>query len=175
MQGKHQRLACRRAEHPVGATISLAALALALSLACPGRAAAGTGWPDGVPDLLAPGTASAWEAMHVGDVEGNPDLPVLLFVHRQGEEPRALLVGLDARNGRETYTLGSDPVIFVAVLADPDPTTVTVVYYDTGFAAAERPSGQFQEVGQPALDDLPPFVRAIVPTEGPLPAGMGAA
>jgi hypothetical protein len=140
--------------------MALLPVALPLSLALPLCASARL--PEGVPDLLAPQAAFEWHAVHVGDVHGDADLPVLLVTNTRGHEPAAMLIGLDARNGTEAYALESDPVIFVALLADPQ--TITTLYYDTGFAAAEQPSGQFRRIAHPAPGELPDFVRSIVPS-----------
>jgi hypothetical protein len=143
------------------AGMALLPVALAIGLALPLCASARL--PEGVPNLLAPEARFEWHAVHVGDVHGDADLPVLLVTNTRGHEPAAMLIGLDARNGTEAYALESDPVIFVALLADPE--TITTLYYDTGFAAAQQPSGQFRRIAHPAPGELPDFVRSIVPVE----------
>ncbi len=137
-------------------------VALAIGVMLPGWGYAATRLPEGVPNILDPEAAQEWHAVHIGDVHGDGDLPVLLVTSIQGERP-AMLIGLDSRNGTEEYSLESDPVIFVALLAGPQ--TVTTLYYDTGFAAMEQPSGQFRRIAHPTPGEMPDFVRSIVPVE----------
>ncbi len=153
--------------------IGLLMAAIGIGLVLPGGIYAATRLPEGVPNILAPEAAQEWHAVHVGDVRGDGDLPVLLVTSTQGEKP-AMLVGLDSRNGTEEYSLESDPVIFVAMLAGPQ--SITTLYYDTGFAAAEQPSGQFRRIAHPTPGEMPDFVRSIVPVEAQArtPSGEGS-
>ncbi len=141
--------------------LALLTVALAIGLTLP-REVFASRLPEGVPNLFAPEVAQEWHAVHVGDVRGDGDFPVLLVTDKRGEAP-AMLIGLDARNGTKGYSLESDPVIFVAMLADPQ--TITTLYYDTGFAATEQPSGEFRRIAHPTPGQVPDFVRSIVPVE----------
>ncbi len=146
----------------VNGGMALLMIVFAIGLGLP-RQVLASRLPEGVPNLLAPDAAQEWRVVHVGDVRGDPDLPVLLATNTQGEQPAAMLIGLDSRNGTEAYSLESDPVIFFVLLADPE--TITTVYYDTGFAETEQPSGQFRRIAHPAPRELPDFVQSSVPVE----------
>jgi len=60
---------------------------------------------------------------------------------------------LDARNGKETWSLVEDPMILVTVgkRGEEDPET----YVDEGFVTQGVPSGTFVEVEGATLSDLP--------------------
>jgi hypothetical protein len=91
----------------------------------------------------------------VANLLGNPDLPVVLLLNIAGEQPQALLIGLDARNGKETWSLATDPIILIVVFADG--TMIQGLYVDTGFADLGKASGIYavvDEVNSPALPEL---------------------
>ncbi len=101
--------------------------------------------------------------MGVANLRGNRDFPVLLLVNATGKQPQALLLGLDARNGKETWSLATDPIILLVVFSDD--TTIQAVYVDTGFADLGKASGNYaavDEVNSPALPDL---LRAVTAPE----------
>ncbi len=80
-----------------------------------------------------------------------------------GEQPQALLLGLDARNGKATWSLTTDPIILIVVFSDE--TTIQAVYVDAGFAELGKASGNYavvDEVNSPALPDL---LRAVTAPE----------
>ncbi len=97
----------------------------------------------------------------LGGLQGNPDFPLLLLVHRATTPPGAVLVALDARNGTDIWSLGTDPVVVIALFADP--MTLTALYVDRGFVAQGLPSGRFQRLANPRamLPDLLHVVSAL--------------
>lgn len=111
--------------------------------------------PAGVPNISDPEVQAHFLPAGQVNLGGNPDFPVVLLVNTTGEKPRALLFGLDARNGKATWSLTSDPIILIAVFSDE--TTIQAVYVDTGFADLGKASGTFaavDEVNSPALPEL---------------------
>jgi hypothetical protein len=101
--------------------------------------------PDGVPDLF--DDTEEWQPYQVGNVAGDSDFPLLMFLHDKGADkgaaqPAAVLLAVDAQNGSDHWSLASDPVIVIALLADPE--TITRIYYDAGFAQQGQPSGEYK-------------------------------
>ncbi|HYL79345.1 MAG TPA: hypothetical protein VEU07_00950 [Candidatus Acidoferrum sp.] len=117
--------------------------------------------PSGVPDLRDPGVRAHYQPVGVESLGDNPDLPAVLLLNTTGDQPLALLLGLDARNGTTTWSLVSDPIILIVVFANP--TTIQGMYVDTGFAKQGKASGTYTPVdkGNPAvLSDLLKAVAA---------------
>ena len=92
----------------------------------------------------------------------NPDFPLVLLVNTTATQPGAVLVALDARNGGETWSLATDPIVLIVLFADR--ATITNMYIDRGLLAQGTATGEFQGVpdtqqGLPdvlhALADLP--------------------
>jgi len=111
--------------------------------------------PAGVPNIYDPEVRAQFQPVGVANLLGNPDLPVVLLLNIAGEQPQALLIGLDARNGKETWSLATDPIILIVVFADG--TMIQGLYVDTGFADLGKASGIYaavDEVNSPALPDL---------------------
>ena len=157
--------------HParwVGGHIAHLILLLTILLIVPRGGYAEGRLPEGMANLPAAQAVPEWKGVLVGNIRDDGDLPVLLMVDPQGQAP-AILIGLDARNGTEEYSLLTDPALFVAVLTDVG--SIATLYYDVGYAVRGTPSGEFREIAHPAPDDLPPFVRSIVPLDAPRPAG----
>ena len=128
--------------------------------------ATGSVWADGkhalprdVPDLFNPEVRAQYEPIQVGNAQENPDLPLLMLVNIHGENPKALLVGLDARNGKSTWSLSTDPIVLIALFADPS--TITELYLDAGFTRQGAPSGSYQSVPDPKVEMLPDLLRAF--------------
>ncbi len=117
--------------------------------------------PADVPNLYDPEVRANFQPVGVANLGENPDLPLILLINTTGEQPTELLVGLDARNGKDTWSLTSDPIILIVVFADE--TTIQGMYVDTGFADQGKASGSYTTVekGDPsALPDLLKAVRA---------------
>ena len=124
--------------------------------------------PAGVPNIYDPGVLAHFQPAEVGNLRDNPDFPVLLLVNTIGEQPQALLLGLDARNGTEAWSLTADPVILIMLFSDQ--TTIQGVYVDAGFVDLGRASGNYAAVGEESLPALPDLLEAVTaPVRG---AGM---
>ncbi len=106
----------------------------------------------GVPDLTDPGVQSEMVLLSVTRLDGDPDFPVLVLESLNERFPRYLLVIVDARNGKETWSLLEDrPVVF---LLFSDSATVQRALLDEGFAANGVPSGNFVAVGTERVEEL---------------------
>ncbi len=147
-------------------TLRPATVVLALSLfatACasmPAALAVKSGFPAGVPDLLDPSVQSHFVSLKIGNIADNPDFPEVLLLNESGEQPRALLVGLDARNGTDRWSMEKDPVILIMVLADK--MAVERSYIDTGFVDHGKPSGAFAAIDRDSLPALADIFMGIV-------------
>jgi hypothetical protein len=122
--------------------------------------------PEGVPDVLS-SRSPEWHAVQVGNVDGNPDFPVIVFVNTMGAQPAAVMLALDAQNGTDRWSLASDPVVLIALFADQN--TVTRLYFDTAFGQTGRASGQYTEVDQPNLDGLTTLLHTMTQTQEATP------
>ena len=74
--------------------------------------------PADAPNIFDPGVREHFQPVGVANLRGNPDFPVLLFLNTEEEQPRLLLLALDARNGKDTWSLPSDPIILIVVFSD---------------------------------------------------------
>ena len=111
--------------------------------------------PADVPNIYDPEVRAQFQPVGVANLLGNPDFPVVLLLNIAGEQPQALLIGLDARNGKDTWSLTTDPIILIVVFSDE--TMIQGLYVDTGFADLGKASGIYaavDEVNSPALPDL---------------------
>ena len=118
--------------------------------------------PAGVPNIFDPAVRAHFEPVAVTNLQKNPDLPVLLLVNETEEPPRALLLGVDARNGKDTWSLSTDPIILIVVFADA--TTVQGVYVDIGFADGGNASGTYAAVDPADGPALPELLKAVPAT-----------
>ena len=143
------------------ATVLAASTALAFELPATQaiRPTEGPALPAGVPDIYDPEVRAHFQPVRVANLRGNPDFPVVLAVNTAGEQPRALLLGLDARNGKSTWSLTTDPVILIAVLSDK--TTIQGLYVDIGFADVGKASGSYAEVDNANSAGLPDLLDAV--------------
>jgi hypothetical protein len=119
--------------------------------------------PAGVPNIFDPEVRAHFQRGGVANLGRNADFPVVLLVNTTGEQPPALLLGLDARNGKDTWSLASDPIILIVVFSDE--TTIQGLYVDLGFAAQGMASGTYaavDEVNSPALPELLKAVTAAI-------------
>lgn len=111
--------------------------------------------PAGVPDMSDPEVQGRFQEVGMGNLRGNPDFPVILLLNTAGDQPQAFLFVVDARNGKATWSLTTDPIILIVVFSDP--TTIQAVHVDTGFVDLGKASGNYAVVdeGNPAaLPDL---------------------
>ena len=130
----------------------LALFVAALVVLPPAPVFAGAGQPQGVPDLTDPAVLKQFVPVSLSGLNGDPDFPVLLFARRGEGVPQFLLLIVDARNGKETWSLREDAAVFYALFADP--TTIHRAYLDKGFAATGAPSGEFVAAGPETAEDL---------------------
>ncbi len=114
--------------------------------------------PAGVPNIYDPAVQAHFQPVAVTNLQENPDLPVVLLVNTTGEQPPALLLGCDARNGKDTWSLTTDPIILIVVFAD---TTIQGVYVDIGFADLGKASGSYGAVDPENASAFPELLRAI--------------
>jgi len=115
--------------------------------------------PAGVPNIYDPEVQAHFQPVEVGNLRDNPDFPVVLLVNTTGEQPHALLLGLDARNGTDAWSLTTDPVILIMVFSDE--TTIQGSYVDTGFVDAGKASGDYAAVDAESLPALPDLLEEV--------------
>jgi hypothetical protein len=118
--------------------------------------------PAGVPNIFDPGVQAHFQPVAVTSLEANPDLPAVLLVNTTGEQPPALLLGVDARNGKDTWSLVTDPIILIVVFADT--TTVQGVYMDIGFVDRGQPSGSYGALDPEHASALTELLKAVLAT-----------
>jgi hypothetical protein len=118
--------------------------------------------PAGVPNIFDPAVQAHFQPVAVTTLQENPDLPVVLLVNTTGDEPRVLLLGFDARNGTDTWSLTTDPIILIVVFADA--TRVQGVYMDIGFADRGQPSGSYGALDPENASALLELLKAVLAT-----------
>jgi hypothetical protein len=123
--------------------------------------AGGAALPPGVPDIYDPAVRAHYQTLAVVNVQDNPDLPAILLANTDGDQPRGLFLALDARNGKDTWSLTEDPLILIAVYAGA--ATPEIVYVDTGFVDQGKASGKFIAL-DPASPTFPELIKRF--TEG---------
>lgn len=107
--------------------------------------------PHAVPDFTDAETLSRFTPVAQGRLWGDPDFPVLLIRGLAPPDPAFVLIVLDARNGKDTWSLIDDPMILVTV-GQPDGAPAT--YVDEGFVTQGTPSGAYVAVEGATLSDL---------------------
>jgi hypothetical protein len=115
--------------------------------------------PAGVPNIYDPGVLAHFQAEGVANLDGNPDFPLLVLRSTDGGHPQSVLLALDARNGKETWSLTADPIILIVVFSGE--TTTPGLYVDTGFADQGEPSGTYAALDQRDLGALPELLKAV--------------
>jgi hypothetical protein len=115
--------------------------------------------PAGVPNIYDPGVLEHFQLAEMGNLRDNPDFPVLLLVNTTGGTPQALLLGLDARNGTDAWSLTADPIILILLFSDQ--ATIQGAYVDAGFVDLGRASGNYAAVGEESLPALPDMLGAV--------------
>ena len=116
--------------------------------------------PEGVPNIFDAEVRAQFEPAAVLNLRGNPDFPMLLLVNKAGEQPQAMALGLDARNGKDTWSLASDPIILIVLFSDPS--TISAVHVDAGFSEQGQPSGTYMAVDNPGSLTLPDVFKTLV-------------
>ncbi len=115
--------------------------------------------PEGVPNIFDGDVRAQFEPVGVINLRGNPDFPMLVLSHKVGEQPQGMVLGLDARNGKDTWSLASDPIILIVLFSDPS--TISAVHVDAGFSEQGKPSGTYTAVQNPGSLTLPDVFKAI--------------
>lgn len=136
-----------------------AALAVVVLAAAPLPSRAQSALPDGVPNVLDPRVQGEYQAFQVGNLEGNPNFPVVAFMSQSNEKREAVVLALDARNGKETWSIRTDPVILVAVFSQPQ--TIANLFLDRGFADRGEASGAFMPADGLHGDLLPHLLETV--------------
>ena len=114
--------------------------------------------PGGVPNLFDPAVRAHYKPTIIANVPDNRDFPLVLLVNTAATQPEAVLVALDARNGSDTWSLNTDPIVLIALFADP--ATITDLYIDRGLLAQGTPTGDFQGVPDPQ-QEFPELLHAL--------------
>ena len=100
--------------------------------------------PEDVPNVFDPEVRAQYPPVGVANLRGNPDFPVLILQNTAGGQPQVILLGLDARNGKESWSLASDPIILIVLFADSE--TILGAHVDAGFADSGNPSRVFRKL-----------------------------
>jgi hypothetical protein len=131
----------------------LVAVVVALALGLSGwRVSAQTLRPAGIPDLRDPEFRTRFVALSVGRLDGDPDFPALVLGNLSEGLPRFLVVILDARSGKDTWSLQEDAPVFFLSMADAE--TVQQAFLDEGFVTSGTPAGTFIVAGLDAAMQL---------------------
>ncbi len=115
--------------------------------------------PAGVPNIYDPEVQAHFQPVALANLRDNPDFPAVLLVNTTGEQPQGLLLGFDARNGKDTWSLTTDPIILIAVFSNE--MTIQGLYVDTGFVDLGRASGSYAEVDEANAPALPDLLNAV--------------
>lgn len=108
-----------------------------------------------------------YRPMEVGTLRGNSDFPVALLVNTAGDQTKAVLLGFDVRNEKDTWSFSQAPVIFIAFIAVyADEATFVAVYVDVGFADQGKASGRFAVVDPVDDATLRELLKAAAPGAG---------
>ena len=108
--------------------------------------------PPSVPDLTDAAVLDRFAPVGLAMLDGDPDFPAVLLANLGEGAPQFLLVILDARNGKETWSLRDDAAVFYLLLADP--ATIQRAFLDAGFAAGGTASGEFVAAGPGGAEEL---------------------
>jgi hypothetical protein len=133
--------------------VGILLLAAAPSLA--GQAAL----PSGVPNIFDAEVQAQFQPVGVTNLQGSPDFPAVLLKDTADEPPQAILLGLDARNEKDTWSLTEDPIILIVVFDDS--ATIKSLYVDAGFVGSGKASGSYTEVDGADPAKLPELLKAV--------------
>jgi hypothetical protein len=137
----------------------MGALLLAVVSAGVGQAAL----PADVPNIFDSKVQAHLQPVGVANLRGNPNFPALLLEDASDAKPQKILLGLDARNEKDTWSLKEDPIILIVVFSDP--TTIKALYVDAGFADKGKASGDYKEVDEIDSEKLPDLLKAVTAGE----------
>jgi hypothetical protein len=109
-------------------------------------------YPPDMPNLVDPDLQNELILVALSPLDGDPDFPVLVLARVHERLPQLLLVIVDARNGKDTWSLREDHAIFFVLFTDS--TSVERAYLDEGFATSGKPSGTFVAAGPDDMEEL---------------------
>ncbi len=115
--------------------------------------------PPGVPNIFDPQVRAHFQPVGVANLRGNPDFPVLILKNTTGNRPQTMMVGMDARNAKATWSLASDPIILIVLFAEP--AKIEGLYVDAGFADQGKPSGHLEMLEDPNSTSLTNLLRSV--------------
>lgn len=115
--------------------------------------------PAGVPNIFDPQVRAHFQPVGVANLRGNPDFPVLILKNTTGNQPQTMLVGMDARNAKATWSLASDPIILIVLFAES--AKIEGLYVDAGFADQGKPSGHLEMLEDPNSTSLTNLLRSV--------------
>jgi hypothetical protein len=118
--------------------------------------------PSGVPNIFDPEVGEHFEVQAVTNLGGNPDFPMVLLMNTEEDAPQAILLAMDARNGGETWSIKSDPIILIATFTDP--AKIQTLLVDIGFADQGKASGKYAAVDDQNSPVLPDLLKAVIDT-----------
>jgi hypothetical protein len=144
-----------------GVSVTAALLVGLLVFGVAPAGAAPAALPGGVPNIFDPDVRPHFQPVIIGNPRNNPEFPVVLLVNTTGGPSETLLLGLDARNGKDTWSLTDDPIILIVALSDAE--TIRRLFVDTGFADEGMASGTYAAVDEANISVLPDLLRAIPP------------
>lgn len=104
------------------------------------------------PDVVRPIMQGQFMPRGITFLNGDRDFPVV-FIKKVGQGfPQFVLLVVDARNGKDTWSLREDPVVFYLLYSDT--TNVRQVFLDEGFADQGQASGKFITGGPGEVENL---------------------
>ncbi len=156
---KTQQTTSRALSTSLRQIVNISILVLLLAMVSAPASAGQAALPEGVPNIFDAEVRANFEPVAVVNLRGNPDFPMLILIHKAEEEPQAMVIGLDARNGKDTWSLASDPIILIVLFSDPS--TISAVHVDAGFSEKGKPSGSYMAVEDPGSLTLPDVFKAI--------------
>ena len=112
--------------------------------------------PAAVPNLLDPEVLARFVMVATNRLNGDPDFPLALIINAETLELLAFV--LDARNGRDTWSLLQDPVIFWGLFTPQE--ELRTAYADEGFLTHGTASGKWVEADADVAPALLVRVRA---------------
>ncbi len=115
--------------------------------------------PAGVPNIFDSQVQEQFQPVGVANLGGNSDFPAVLLANLTDEQPQAILVGLDARNGKDTWSLTDDPIILIVVFSDP--ATIKALYLDSGIVKQGKESGEYTELDGVDAGKLPDLLKVV--------------
>jgi hypothetical protein len=128
------------------------ALLLAGLLAGAASARAEIVWVPTAPDVVGPGGEGRFVPLRLTHLNGDADFPMLLVGKVDAGFPQFAVLVVDARNGKDTWSLRGEPVVFYLLFSDG--TGDQQIFLDEGFAERGQASGTFLAGGPDEVEHL---------------------